>query len=343
MPAFIIQAPFSYFTDNAGNPLNGGKVYTSITGTTTPLATFVDAIGVTPAANPIILDSQGRAQIWASGTYRFRVTDSANNAIGPNGGITDGIVILNAGGDMTKSVYDAANISQQVVGTTAVQSMTNKSIYYTAGNATVAPITLFGGANLTIAGAGAIEYDGKVIYATPQSTQRGIITSEQVFSLNAALAGANVTTAQDIFGVGVTLSSSTQYVFEATCNLSKSAGVTSHTISNLFGGTATLNSISYTQTSGTSVTSFVAGFGGIFMSAPQVATAIVITGAIASAASFYVMRVTGIISVNAGGTFRPQYQLSAAPGGAYSTTAGSTFRIYPVGASGSNINVGAWA
>jgi len=51
----------------------------------------------------------------------------------------------------------------------------------------------------------------------------------------------------------------------------------------------------------------------------------------------------GTVSINAGGTFIPQYTLSAAPGGAYSTVAGSFIRIAPIGASGSAINVGTWA
>ena len=49
------------------------------------------------------------------------------------------------------------------------------------------------------------------------------------------------------------------------------------------------------------------------------------------------------LSVNAGGTFIPQYSLSAAPGGAYTSQPGSYFLIYPVGASGANVSVGTWA
>ena len=44
----------------------------------------------------------------------------------------------------------------------------------------------------------------------------------------------------------------------------------------------------------------------------------------------------------AAGTFTPQYTLSAAPGGAYSTMANSYFLIYPIGSAGL-INVGTWA
>lgn len=39
----------------------------------------------------------------------------------------DNVTAFTAGGDMTKAVYDSGNIAQQLVGTTAVQSITNKT------------------------------------------------------------------------------------------------------------------------------------------------------------------------------------------------------------------------
>ena len=62
-----------------------------------------------------------------------------------------------------------------------------------------------------------------------------------------------------------------------------------------------------------------------------------------TAAVFYKAIVKGTVSVNAGGTFLPQYSLSAAPGGAYTTAAGSYFKIAPLGAAGSNISNGTWS
>jgi hypothetical protein len=65
--------------------------------------------------------------------------------------------------------------------------------------------------------------------------------------------------------------------------------------------------------------------------------------AIATAGFINFAVIKGTVSINTGGTFIPQYTLSAAPGGAYSTQAGSYIRIAPIGASGSNTSVGAWA
>jgi len=79
--AVILSAPYSQFFDDNGDPLNGGKVYTYAAGTTTPKATFTDAGGGTQAANPIELDSAGRAAIWVNGAYKFTVTDALGTPI----------------------------------------------------------------------------------------------------------------------------------------------------------------------------------------------------------------------------------------------------------------------
>ena len=89
--------------------------------------------------------------------------------------------------------------------------------------------------------AGQLEYSSPIFAATPVSTQRGVIPSAQFYRLNSDLAGANVNTAQSVLGVGVTLSSSTVYAFEAVYALNKSAGTTAHDFQLGFGGTATDN------------------------------------------------------------------------------------------------------
>jgi hypothetical protein len=64
------------FFDNNGVILSGGKIYTYAAGTTTPQASYTSAAGVTPHANPIILDSAGRVpggEIWLTDglVYKF--------------------------------------------------------------------------------------------------------------------------------------------------------------------------------------------------------------------------------------------------------------------------------
>lgn len=191
---------------------------------------------------------------------------------------------------------------------------------------------------------GSVEFDGKAFYNTAQGTQRGIIPGAQFFRLNADLAGANVATVQSVFGVSVTLSTSTVYAFEAVYYFNKTAGATSHTLGIGYGGSATLNSILWGGLSfdGSTVLPTRANSGTSQIASASAAN-LVVTGAIASAASTAFISIKGIVSINGGGTFTPQYTLSAAPGGAYSTMANSYFLIYPIGASGANISVGAWA
>ena len=68
-----------------------------------------------------------------------------------------------------------------------------------------------------------------------------------------------------------------------------------------------------------------------------------VTAANSSATVYWSFILKGTVSVNAGGTFIPQYTLSAAPGGAYTTQAGSYMKISPLAASGANVSIGTWA
>jgi hypothetical protein len=198
---------------------------------------------------------------------------------------------------------------------------------------------------LGTASAGTLEYDGKVPYFTPQGAERGVIPGMQYYRLNSTVAGSNSTATQNVLGVGVTLSSSTIYQFEAIYFLIKTAGVTSHSVRTLFGGTATVNDIEYFVNEGDGNGTWGGRGSGPATSvqASNTISALTVTGALTAATQFVWLRVNGTVNVNVGGTFIPQYSLSAAPGGAYTTQIGSYFAIYPVGAAGSNINIGTWA
>ena len=68
--------------DANGDPLNAGKIYSYLAGSTTPAATYTDNTGATAQANPIILNSLGlpSSPIWLTGgiTYKFVIKDSAD-------------------------------------------------------------------------------------------------------------------------------------------------------------------------------------------------------------------------------------------------------------------------
>jgi hypothetical protein len=195
------------------------------------------------------------------------------------------------------------------------------------------------------AAVGQIEYSSPIYAATPIGTQRGIVPTQQYYRLNADIAGANVTTAQSIFGVGVTLSASTVYEFEIVVAFTKTAGTTSHSCGVGFGGTATINNISYNCLSYLNLTQFTAAGTGAGTNIGNISAAsnTTVTQATTSATVYWSVTSKGTVSINAGGTFIPQYTLSAAAGGAYSTVAGSFIRINPLSASGAATNVGTWA
>lgn len=194
------------------------------------------------------------------------------------------------------------------------------------------------------AAAGNIEYSSPIFAATPIGTQRGIVPTQQYYRLDSAYVGSNATGAQSMFGVGVTLSASTVYAFDIEVVFIRTAGTTAHTLSTLFGGTATINNIYYGV--------FQVDAGGVGMNSRgtsigatpiNVVTATVVTASLSTASQMVMLTIKGTVSINAGGTFIPQYQLSAAPGGAYTTQIGSYIRINPLSASGANTSVGTWA
>jgi hypothetical protein len=68
----IIPSPVFTGLDANGDPVSGGKLYTYVAGTTTPQTTYSD-VGLTSAnANPIVLDSSGRATVYVTTGSSFK-------------------------------------------------------------------------------------------------------------------------------------------------------------------------------------------------------------------------------------------------------------------------------
>lgn len=130
------------FLDSNGDPLAGGKLYSYIAGTSTPLSTYTDSGGSTPNANPTILDANGQADVWlGSGTYKFVLNDSddvtqwtiddvnsAANPSTPSGwtehNVTDGQSATDLTGETVDSDdYSSALYEYEIIrGTTIVAS-----------------------------------------------------------------------------------------------------------------------------------------------------------------------------------------------------------------------------
>jgi hypothetical protein len=76
--AVQVESLWNGLTDNSGQPLGAGKVYTYSAGTSTPVSLFTASDKSTSATNPLILDANGKAQVWADGRYKFVVKTSAD-------------------------------------------------------------------------------------------------------------------------------------------------------------------------------------------------------------------------------------------------------------------------
>jgi len=70
--ASLSPTPKLQFFGTDGSPLVGGKLYTYAAGTTTPLATYTDHTAVTANTNPVILDSNGEADVWLPETTAYK-------------------------------------------------------------------------------------------------------------------------------------------------------------------------------------------------------------------------------------------------------------------------------
>jgi hypothetical protein len=116
------------FFDNNGVILSGGKIYTYAAGTTTPQASYTSAAGVTPHANPIILDSAGRVpggEIWLTDglVYKFVIETATAILIGTYDNITG-----------VNSNFINYTVQEEVITATAGQTVFDLStINYTPG------------------------------------------------------------------------------------------------------------------------------------------------------------------------------------------------------------------
>ena len=78
VPVTLLPNPKVFFSTAAGAPAVNYKLYTYDAGTTNPRATYTAADGVTPNANPVILDARGEATIYWYGNYKVILKDASD-------------------------------------------------------------------------------------------------------------------------------------------------------------------------------------------------------------------------------------------------------------------------
>lgn len=182
-----------------------------------------------------------------------------------------------------------------------------------------------------------------IILALPSAALSTAQIAPYFTALTADRSGADVSTAQAVFGSSedsITLPASTSYHFKGLYYITRAAGTTSHDTSVLFGGTATFTSIGYVIES-TTTTGAPTATTASQQLVSTVATAFVAATTSTSATENIVIKIEGIMRINASGTVIPQFQYSAAPGGAPTVKANSYFMLTPLG-SNTVASTGPW-
>lgn len=217
-----------------------------------------------------------------------------------------------------------------------------KDVYLATGTTAIAPLTFTSGTNLTTARAGGVEFDGTCFYATSVASSRQVVGAEQLAVIQTDNTLADVATAQNVFAGAndvLSLAASTAYEFEFFYWITRAAGTTSHTTSLLFPASSAFTSIHYTAQVTNPTGNALANVQQIV---GDVSTGVVITAANTVATENIIVWGRGVIRTNAASTVTPQFQYSAAPGGAPTVKVDSFFRIWPVG-SNTVAAVGNWA
>ncbi len=180
----------------------------------------------------------------------------------------------------------------------------------------------------------------KIVFAIRQLCERRNNADFCILSSDYTLSDVN--TAQQAFNSttngAITLLGAQTYGFEAQY-LITNTGTTSHTWAVLFGGTASFTSIAYSVQAYTATSNALTAVSGIYATA---ASATVVTAASTSATENVVIKLRGVMRINAGGTVIPQVKLSAATSGTEKMLANSFFSCWPLG-SNTVTTVGSWS
>ena len=216
-------------------------------------------------------------------------------------------------------------------------SPTVTDLLLTAGTATVPPLQFTAGTNLTTAAAGAMEYDGEMLYFSPLASTRTIVPNTQATVLVTAYTLTSQTAAQKLFNTStngaVTLDTGI-YEFECVMKLS-SMSATSGNFGFALGGTATINQLWYAAAMKSALTGITTTTNSFNVAANTALAGSNTTSTVGAAI------IKGVIRVTVAGTVIPQVSLTVAA--AAVVDAYSYFTITKLSGGTTNFTTGNWS
>jgi hypothetical protein len=295
-------------------------------GTAAPRAK-IDVLGTGANAIAAIVDQQATAgdilQLRSNAVSKVVVDMNGNVGIGTN--------------NPTYNLHVAGNIFGNTL--RSASYLYAPYAQFGPGNNIEVPINIISNPTNTLTPrAGSIERDNTNFYGSTTSDFRGIIPCESSYVLKANRLLLDSVATQTFFPVGITLTAETSYRFTANIYMTRVAGVVSHQIRSLIGGTATYTSLRYTVQA-----TVLAAAAASVTTVGTVIGATTITPANAVAAENNSFIFDGILCVNAAGTFNLSWSYSAAPGGAPTVIADSWITLKPIGTNTVAASGNTWA
>lgn len=167
MTGQLMPIPATQFLDNDGNIVPGGKLYSYAAGTTTPQNTYTTAALTVANANPIILDSAGRAVVFLdqSLSYKFVFKTAADVTLWT----VDNTASTLTNGSVTLAMM--ANLAQdQFIGRVTASTGVPETATITAAARTVLDDTTVAAMVNTLGGASSSGTGGLVRLQSPTFT-----------------------------------------------------------------------------------------------------------------------------------------------------------------------------
>lgn len=222
-----------------------------------------------------------------------------------------------------------AGTSKKVTGT-QIKTFVTTAPVFAAGTASASTTPkLTSGTVMTTPEAGALEYDGKVFYATPTSGARSVNLCSQFSVLTSDYTLTNQTAVQAAFGSAqdvFTVDASTLYRIEGLYVTTTGATSASLRLAFLF-TTATVSYMKVACNGWQGLANTTATASNMtWMDAGAVATVTAAAVTAGKSVSF-----SGLIAINTGGTITPQVAFSADPTGTLLMKAGSYVMLTPLG------------